>query len=266
MKLKDPTTSERWDDHWRLHDSTEVPNSKIVIAESILEPVFEALRNGDDVRLLDAGCGNGVHVEAIERFLESNPESSVRFSGFAIDLSPEAVEAAQRRIRSGRWSVSVQDTRTLDPELTSFDFVLSVGIICLCEDPQRAIDELVRVTKPGGMVGIYTNATPSLIVRAGLGFARFVGNHFGRVTRRAIAFTTAPVIGMLRPGSGVSRADGGLESSREIASSNLASPITRFYEIEDIRSWIRNSGAEIVTENPDNPFTAWCRVARKSPE
>ena len=260
MAKEQTRTAGRWDKHWRCHDHDSIPNSKIKFAETVLEPILESLRNGNEISLVDVGCGNGVHVEVIERFLESQPEAKERFSGVAIDLSPEALEATRRRVSSGRWSFTVGDATSLELSSGSFDVVLSIGIICLCDEPRQAILEAIRLAKPDGRIAIYSNTDASQVTRLGLGMLRLVGNRFGHPTRQAIAWATAPIIGRLNPGSGVSKADGGLASSREIASTNLASPITNFLDVRDIRSWIQETGATIDFEVPEHPFTAWCQA------
>lgn len=259
------TTARRWDQHWRTHRSTNIPTSKIESAQALLQPLYDAFALDEEIRLADIGCGYGVHVEAIERFLAAHPEAMKLFSGVALDLSSEAVDAARARTRSDRWDFQVGDATSLDLESDSFDVVLSIGVICLCSEPRQAIREAVRLAKPGGRIAIYSNTDASQVTRLGLGMLRSIGNRFGHPARQAIAWAAAPIVGRLNPGSGVSRADGGLESSREIASSNLTSPITRFLDAEDIRDWIHEAGATIEFELPEHPFTAWCRAPQAHP-
>ena len=265
MAQEQTETAGRWDKHWRYHNHDSIPDSKIEFAETVLEPILESLRNGSTISLVDVGCGNGVHLEAIERFLESHPDAKQRFSGVAIDLSPEAIDATRRRARSGRWTFDVGDATSLDLESDSFDVVLSVGIICLCDAPQRVISEAIRIAKPGGRIGIYSNTNASKMTRIGLGMLRAIGNRLGHPSRQAIAWATAPIVGRLNPGSGVSIEDGGLASSREIASANLASPITTFLDAQDIRDWIHEAGGTIESEMSEHPFTAWFRAPQVRP-
>lgn len=253
-------TAARWNQHWARHDSVDLPKSKIEVATALLAPVFDAIERGETVHLLDAGCGNGVHVEVLERLLARPDIDESRFSGWAVDLSPEALEATGRRIRSGRWRTEVADATALPFEDRTFDVTLSVGIACLCDDPGLVVAEAMRVTRPGGRVAIYSNADTSMFTRLGLSAARGLGNSFAGRPRQLIAGLAAPIVGFLQPGSGVSRADGGYESSREIASSNLSSPITRFLRSDDLRRWIDRAGMEIECEDAGRPFTAWCRV------
>ena len=264
MTFDQTRTARRWDDHWAKHDTTSLPKSKIKIAEELLEPVLESMRAGNTVRLLDAGCGNGVHVEVIERFLESEAVDPILFSGTAVDLSSQAVSATQRRVRSDRWTIIKGDAVRLAFDADAFDTVLSVGIICLCDEPQTAILELVRVTRPGGYIAIYSNTETSPITRSGLWLARLIGNTMGSDARKAIALISAPIIGLLSPGSSVSIKDDGFSSCHEIAEANLVSPITRFLDAADIRKWIETSGAVIDSENKERPFTAWCRALEES--
>jgi len=51
-----------------------------------------------------------------------------------------------------------------------FDFVYSMGVIHHTPNPQRAIDEIFRVLKPGGQAKIFLYRRPSLKV----GIAKFL--------------------------------------------------------------------------------------------
>lgn len=90
---------------------------------------------------LDAGCGTGIYTRRLaERGLEVT----------GVDLDREMLAAA--RIKAPAAHLVEGDVTSLPFEDASFDLVLSVTVLCFVPEPQRAVRELVRVTRPGGRV------------------------------------------------------------------------------------------------------------------
>ena len=109
-----------------------------------------------DARILDAGAGTGLVGKMLAE------------AGFhrltAIDMSPGMLEEARSKgvYRDLRRMVLGQE---LDFPDDSFDAVVSIGVLTLGHAPARSLDEIVRVTKPGGFV-IFT-LRPDLYENAG---------------------------------------------------------------------------------------------------
>ena len=87
--------------------------------------------------VLDAGCGEG---ETLERLAGLLPASVT-----GIDLTPDSVEFAARRIPDG--SFSVADLTALPFEDDSFDLVLCLEVLEHIADPAPALAELSRVCR-----------------------------------------------------------------------------------------------------------------------
>ena len=109
-----------------------------------------------DARILDAGAGTGLVGKMLAE------------AGFhrltAIDMSPGMLEEARSKgvYRDLRRMVLGQE---LDFPDDSFDAVVSIGVLTLGHAPARSLDEIVRVTKPGGFL-IFT-LRPDLYENAG---------------------------------------------------------------------------------------------------
>jgi len=91
-------------------------------------------------RILDAGCGNGKNMLV---------RDDCSFKG--IDISDELVRIAREK----RLDVDTGDVRQLPYEDASFDAVISIAVIHHIyekSDRIKAINEALRVTKPGGRV------------------------------------------------------------------------------------------------------------------
>ena len=114
---------------------------------------FEASRG---LRVLEIGVGLGADHQ---RFAEAG----ARLIG--IDLTERAVEHTRRRLSLFALSsnLSVGDAEALDFPDASFDVVYSWGVLHHSPDTPRAIDEVRRVLKPGGIARIMIYHTWSMI-------------------------------------------------------------------------------------------------------
>lgn len=104
---------------------------------------FAAVRDGDAV--LDIGSGTGALTMAIA---EAAPSS--RITG--VDPAAPYVAFAQARHVDRRIRFEVGDARQLRFADASFDRTLSLLVLNFIPDPAKALDEMVRVTRPGGVV------------------------------------------------------------------------------------------------------------------
>jgi ubiquinone/menaquinone biosynthesis C-methylase UbiE len=104
--------------------------------------------------VLDVGCGVGATPTLLAK------EIGCRVVG--VDITPKMIERAQERVeRQGLTDMvelGVVDARALPFEDDTFDAVICESVVIFLEDKQRAVDEFVRVTKPGGYIGL-TEAT-----------------------------------------------------------------------------------------------------------
>jgi ubiquinone/menaquinone biosynthesis C-methylase UbiE len=111
--------------------------------------VLELLDLRPGQRVLEVGPGAGGLLRDIDAL-------GVASEVHAVDPSPEMVDDARRRNRGGVEAGRVRITRgtaaaTGLPEM-HFDRVVSVHTVALWPDLERGLDELQRVTRPGGMV------------------------------------------------------------------------------------------------------------------
>ena len=109
---------------------------------------------GEDIRILDAGCGTGVGTEYL---VHSNPFARVT----GIDLSEGALSVAKERCqRSGADRVEFHHLSLCDAaELPGeFDLINCVGVLHHLPDPIAGIQALSAKLAPGGLLHIFVYA------------------------------------------------------------------------------------------------------------
>jgi SAM-dependent methyltransferase len=115
-----------------------------------LQLVADRLRLGHTQTVLDVGCGLGHWTFLLGSVLPT----SVQVTG--IDREPEWIQAADARAKElgigERFRFRPGDVMALDYPDASFDLVTCQTLLMHLADPQAALRELVRVTKPGGVI------------------------------------------------------------------------------------------------------------------
>ncbi len=105
---------------------------------------------GDAHKVLNVGCGIGVTSAYIAK------KHGCHVVG--VDISEKMIEWSRRRVRQERVESDVElrvaDILELPFQAGRFDVVIVESVIVFVEDKARAIRECVRVTKPGGYVGL----------------------------------------------------------------------------------------------------------------
>lgn len=114
------------------------------------EELARLCRIGRDSYVLDVGCGVGVTPCFLAR------RYGCRVAG--VDIRPAMVERSKERARregvADRVEFRVADAQNLPFEDGLFDVVTTESVTAFPPDKQRAVNEYVRVTRPGGYVGL----------------------------------------------------------------------------------------------------------------
>ena len=96
-------------------------------------------------RVLDVGCGTGHLAQAVAA-------RSMPGEVHAIDLAPAYIDAAKSRNGDPRIHFEVGDACAMRFADHTFDRVLSLLVLHFVPQPTRAVSEMRRVAKPGGVV------------------------------------------------------------------------------------------------------------------
>jgi ubiquinone/menaquinone biosynthesis C-methylase UbiE len=133
---------------WSAGDFGHIGTRLQIVGESLCEAVD--LRSTD--RVLDVAAGNGnASLAAARRYADVT----------ASDYVPELLEHARQRAESDGLPLRtrVADAENLPFGEGEFDVTLSTYGVMFAPDQARAAAELVRVTRPGGRIGL-ANWTP----------------------------------------------------------------------------------------------------------
>lgn len=104
---------------------------------------FAGVANGE--RILDVGCGTGSLTFALPQAAEIGEVA-------AIDFSPVFVAEAQRRNTDPRISIAQGDACAIPFPNDRFDRALSLLVLHFVPETDKAIAEMRRVVRPGGVV------------------------------------------------------------------------------------------------------------------
>jgi SAM-dependent methyltransferase len=99
-------------------------------------------------RWLDVGSGTGALSAMV---LESADPNEV----VGVDRTEAFVDYARTKVTDSRARFLVGDAQELPVETGAFDAVISGLVLNFVPDPQRAIHELARATRIGGVIGAY---------------------------------------------------------------------------------------------------------------
>ncbi len=111
------------------------------------EAVFDLLGVVSGDHILDAGCGTGV-------FTTDLVASGAKVVG--LDISQPMLKAAVRKMQGPSFTAIKGDMRKLPFKDEVFTKTVSITALEFVEDAQSAIQELFRVTRPGGRVLVAT--------------------------------------------------------------------------------------------------------------
>lgn len=99
-------------------------------------------------RILDAGCGGGEMAYQLAQVLPKAEVVGLDLPGPLLEIAEEAAEAVPNlKIKKG-------DVQKMPFEDNWFDVVVSMNVFHAVDDPVAMLNEIERVLKPGGVLGL----------------------------------------------------------------------------------------------------------------
>ena len=115
------------------------------------DKVLKYLPKSPEARLLDVAIGDGVYL----------PWLPADWEVAGIDISTAQLDACRARGEGRRLTLALGEAENLPYHDASFDAVLSIGALNYFNDPEGSLREMVRVTRPGGVV-VVSDEIPDL--------------------------------------------------------------------------------------------------------
>lgn len=115
---------------------------------NVSDNLAEALEIVPDERVLDVACGSGNGAIAAARRAWGNTVGT--------DFVPALLERARERAAAERLEIEFVEGEAQDLPFdeASFDVTMSIFGVMFAPDQEKAAAELLRVTKPGGRIGL----------------------------------------------------------------------------------------------------------------
>lgn len=129
---------------WSKGDFSEVAHLVVPVSETLAAD----LQLVPDERVLDVACGSGNGAIAAAR------RTWGRATG--ADFVPELLERGRERAAAERLDIEFveADAQSLPFDEDSFDVTISIFGVMFAPDHQQGADELLRVTRSGGRIGV----------------------------------------------------------------------------------------------------------------
>jgi len=140
-----------WREQWEMLQDSEL----FLFKDWILPNTLEDFRGKD---VLECGCGGGQHTSFVAPYARTVT---------AVDLN--ASEVARKR-NEGSPNVAFVEADIAEMDLgRQFDVVFSIGVVHHTDDPEKAVANMVRHTRPGGRIIIWVYSKEgNLLVERGV--------------------------------------------------------------------------------------------------
>lgn len=241
-----------FDHHWNNNFSKEIPVKKKIEAKSFLQPLFDYQKSHSSVLVLDAGCGDGVHIDVITRNTGALKGSFI----VGLDISMSPLRTLRRREHTK--CVFVQaDVGKLPFGNGQFDIVFSFGVLAYTENPFFSFSELCRVARTGGYIGIWVYPKTNGVSGTLFSIVRKVCQITGPIACRLIADCIVPFLGFLPTRSKMNLANASWRQCREVVLVNIAPIQLYFPQPIEIESWFVKNNVDVVWRDNKAPVTLW---------
>lgn len=237
--------------HWKYNHLVEIPLAKRETGIRFLSFLFNAPGSGDNgMTWLDVGTGDGVHL-ALSK--EICPEVDI----LGLDISGPGLETVARRFPEA--TLLKADGQSIPLQDNAVDACFSYGTLAYMDDPWQGLSEIVRVTKPGGLIGVWFYPKRTDVLGLLFRFTRSVFKILPAFCRRVLADLIVPFLPVLPTASGVSLKNASWKACREVVLVNVAPPNLIFPTKHEVCEALARQRCSIVYTDDQAPISIWAR-------
>jgi len=239
-----------YDVHWENFKDVDIPDVKLKKAQLFFDPIAKMLQPG--MKVLDIGCGNGVHW----RYLQQVFGGDGQYCG--IDSSTEAIAHLNAPEKSPTSRFSVQDACDLQFSDSEFDVVFAYGVLGYTDEPALAFREMVRVCSKGGLIGVFSPEITG-VNKLVLDITRSIAAVSCDRGKRTLADVLVPFYGLASSGTRISLLNSSWSQVREVILTNIAPEKLEIIKHQLFIEWVDELGLEIVFNDQRSPTFIWLR-------
>ena len=137
------------------------------------------------------------------------------------------------------------------------DCVIAFGVLSYTGNPLAGFKEMVRVTKKGGWVGVWTYPRKSLLPMLAFRLVRRLCRLLPEFWVDRLADLIVPFLGFLPTGSKLSLGNSSWRECREVVLVNITPNRLEFFSPEDIKRWFKMCDITVKYIDKNNPITIW---------
>ena len=233
-------------EHWNERKNLQYAKTKLTKASEFIQPIGQIT---EDTSILDAGCGDGIHASVLNKLYGES------LSYWGIDISLAALLTAKERNDIGAFVNS--DIEFLPFESEAFDITISYGVLAYTRSPKCSFDELCRVTKTGGLVGVWFYPKPVGLSWQLLKVVRYIVGVMPELVVNFLANFIVPFLVVLPTSSKVNLFNATWAQCKEIVLVNIAPKNLWYPEKSEILGFFKESNFDIVDLNDAHNITIW---------
>jgi ubiquinone/menaquinone biosynthesis C-methylase UbiE len=245
-----PAGSGYFESHWKDNELADIPLAKREEARRFLHPLISSSAASNIKTCLDVGTGDGVHLSELR-------EAAPHVERAGLDISGPGLVSASRQAPGSL--LMLADAETIPLLDASVDATFSYGVLGYLANPWQGLSEMVRVTKPGGLIGVWFYPDAGGIGSVCFRLTRSIVTRLPGFFQKRLADLIVPLLGLLPTASGVSLRNAPWAACREVVLVNIAAPSLMFPTLAEVVARFEALECHVELVDERRPITVWAR-------
>ena len=238
-----------FDDHWESLGTPAVPGVKKKLAQRFLKPLLDF-----QPRIcLDLGAGDGVHLEVLS---ESAPDIEL----VGLDIAHSGLKLCSKRAPQA--TLLLANCLSIPIRDNLIDAVYSYGVLGYLDSPWKGLEEMARITKKGGLLGVWMYPKGSGLLFHLFEITRTTFKILPDWMRRLLANLLVPFLSFLPTNTNMNLKNSSWAACREIILVNLAPKHLYFPTEDELKAKITALGFTVVSVDRLNPISIWAQKSK----